>query len=108
MGRPPDDLDSLPKMTPVEDLGVSSTIGTYLRPPLVSGEMVTALTGGVLILVCGYLLLGVFAYSEMATGPPWEGPEYWGEVRKKMFQLEYFGKVWWPASLGFLLGPALI
>src|SRR5690242_6102685 len=102
------DLDRLPRMRPVEDPVPSPTGDRTGRPPRGDPRTARILTGIALILGCGVLLLFTYGYATMAADPTGEPSAYWSKVWGGMFGLADGGRIAWPASVGLLLGVALV
>ena len=59
------------------------------------------------IFVCGLLIFWMYGLASLTDTDP-RDPRYWPEVFGKMFAFHYGGSVAIPASLGLVLGIALL
>jgi hypothetical protein len=103
-----DDLDRLPRMSPVEEPIISPTEGLGRRRSRMVIRLATILSGIALILVCGWFLFIAVAERLVLIDPTLEGPAYLAEVSKRLSGPQLWGLLSGPPSLGLTLGFVLV
>ena len=103
----PDYLERLTCLSPVNDLDVSPEARCARPTSRTTRREKLVVLGLALIFVCGLLIFWMYGLASLTDTDP-RDTRYWPEVFGKMFAFHYGGSVAIPASLGLVLGIALL
>jgi hypothetical protein len=103
----PDDLERLPRLSPIEEPAIPARLRRARRVPGMTRRWVMGLFGIVLIYGCGWLLFFVFGRASMSLAPlTQDDPGYWPRVWNKVVEHGLSELI--VAALGLLLGIACV